>query len=96
MQKCIITVLILYITTFVLVVKWQLVYKEPLDTHDSVSVEVTVHHCRLPSGGRLWGVVAASRSCHEIYHIMAGNINWCGIEVGSLAVEQSITKFTTT
>ena len=42
------------------------------------------------------GVVAASHSCHEIYDIMAGNINWCGIEVGSLAVKQSITKVTTT
>ena len=28
-----ITVLILHIRTFVLVVKWQLVYKEPLDIH---------------------------------------------------------------
>ena len=92
-----ITVLILHIRTFVLVVKWQLVYKEPLYTHDSVSVEVTVHLCRLPSGGHLRGsCVATSHSCHEIYHIMAGNINWCRIEVGSLAVEQSITKFTTT
>ena len=37
------------------VIKWQLVYKELLDTHDSVSVEVTVHLCRLPSGGHLPG-----------------------------------------
>ena len=45
--------------------------------HDSVLVEVTVHLCRFPSGGHLpWSCVAASRSCHRMYHIMERKGDW--------------------
>ena len=77
-----------------LVIRWQLVYKEPLDMHYSVLVEVTVHLCRLPSGGRPWGelwllLIVAMRSITLWLETLIG------VEL-KLAVKQSITKFTTT